>query len=403
MSKDSPQGTTVLLGVCGCIAAYKGAEIVRALQKAGVRVKVVMTEHSQEFVGPATFRALTSEPVACGLFDAPGDPIHHVSLAKEADVFLIAPATANVIAKIACGIADDILTTTALATTAPLLIAPAMNEHMYANPATLNNMQVLKSRGVRFIEPGDGYLACGDIGKGRLADIPDIVSSTLAALDAKRDLAGARVMITAGPTVEQIDPVRYLSNYSSGKMGFALARSALARGAEVTLISGPVSLDAPDGATLVAVKSAREMLTAATSCFGACDIAIFTAAVCDVRPLSPSSYKLKKGAKDGRLEAIALTENPDILATLAAGKHPGQVVVGFAAETENVAENGKEKLFAKQADFIVANLVGDGVGFGEDMSKAWLVDKSGIVDVPETTKSELAGMILDKAAALRGN
>ncbi len=228
---------TVLLGVTGCIAAYKSCEIVRGLQKAGVRVKVVMTEHATQFVGPVTFRALTHEPVAVGLFDDPSDPIHHVSLAQEADVFLIAPCTANVIAKIANGIADDLLTTTALATTAPLVIAPAMNVNMYENGATRYNIGKLHIRGARFIDAGDGYLACGDVGKGRLAEVDDIVSATLDELGVKRDLAGRSVMITAGPTVEPIDPVRYISNHSSGKTGYAIARAAALRGADVTLIS----------------------------------------------------------------------------------------------------------------------------------------------------------------------
>ncbi len=235
----NPAQKTVLLGVTGCIAAYKSCEIVRGLQKAGVRVKVVMTEHATEFVGPTTFRALTHETVAVGLFDDPSDPIHHVSLAQEADVFLIAPCTANVIAKIANGIADDLLTTTALATTAPLVIAPAMNVNMYENGATRYNIGKLHIRGARFIDAGDGYLACGDIGKGRLAEVDDIVSATLDELGVKRDLAGRSVMITAGPTVEPIDPVRYISNHSSGKTGYALARAAALRGADVTLISAP--------------------------------------------------------------------------------------------------------------------------------------------------------------------
>ncbi|MDR2716389.1 MAG: bifunctional phosphopantothenoylcysteine decarboxylase/phosphopantothenate--cysteine ligase CoaBC, partial [Coriobacteriaceae bacterium] len=370
---------TVLLGVSGCIAAYKSAEIVRGLQKAGVRVKVVMTAHACEFVGPTTFRALTHEPVATRLFDGPGDAIHHVSLAQEADLFLIAPCTANVMAKIACGIADDILTTTALATKAPLLIAPAMNVNMYEAPATRQNMTVLKDRGVRFVEAEEGYLACGDIGAGRLAEVDVIVAAALEALGLERDLAGRRVLVTAGPTIEAIDPVRYLTNHSSGKMGYAIAAAAVRRGARVTLVSGPVSLVPPQDLLAVPVRSAAEMLEAAAEHFPAADIAVFTAAVCDMRPASPASRKLKKGDGDERLATIELEENPDILATLAAVKGPGQVVVGFAAETENVRANGMKKLASKQADLIVANQVGENVGFGQDENQAYIIGHDGIL------------------------
>lgn len=387
---------TVVLGVTGCIAAYKSAEIVRGLQKAGVRVKVVMTEHACEFVGPTTFRALTREPVAVRLFDEPGDPIHHISLAQEADAMLIAPCTANVLAKLACGIADDLLTTTALALTAPLIIAPAMNVHMYDNPATRNNMGVLHTRGAHFIEAGDGYLACGDVGKGRLADVDEIVRQTLDVLGVKRDLEGRSIMVTAGPTVEAIDPVRFISNHSSGKMGYAIARAAARRGADVTLVSGPTALDAPDGVRMVPVQSAREMLAEAEEAFTDCDIAVFAAAVSDMRPKNPAGRKLKKGVSDSELASIELVENPDILATLGASK-AHQVVVGFAAETNDVIENAQAKLHRKNADMIVANDVGGDVGFGTDDNKVWLVEEAGIIDVPRMSKSELADIILDNA------
>lgn len=387
---------TVVLGVTGCIAAYKSAEIVRGLQKAGVRVKVVMTEHACEFVGPTTFRALTREPVAVRLFDEPGDPIHHISLAQEADAMLIAPCTANVLAKLACGIADDLLTTTALALTAPLIIAPAMNVHMYDNPATRNNMGVLHTRGAHFIEAGDGYLACGDVGKGRLADVDEIVRQTLDVLGVKRDLEGRSIMVTAGPTVEVIDPVRFISNHSSGKMGYAIARAAARRGADVTLVSGPTALDAPDGVRMVPVQSAREMLAEAEEAFTDCDIAVFAAAVSDMRPKNPAGRKLKKGVSDSELASIELVENPDILATLGASK-AHQVVVGFAAETNDVIENAQAKLHRKNADMIVANDVGSDVGFGTDDNKVWLVEEAGIIDVPRMSKPELADIILDNA------
>ncbi len=389
-------GKTVLLGVTGCIAAYKSCEIVRALQKAGMRVKVVMTEHATEFVGPTTFRALTHEKVAVGLFDDPEDPIHHVSLAQEADAFLIAPCTANVIAKIANGIADDLLTTTALATTAPLIIAPAMNVNMYDNGATRYNIGKLHIRGARIVEAGDGYLACGDVGKGRLADIEDIVSATLDELGVRRDLDGRRVMVTAGPTVEPIDPVRYISNRSSGKTGYAIARAAALRGADVTLVSGPVSLPAPEGVRVVQVRTAHEMLEAAEEAFRDADIAVFAAAVADMRPRAVSDRKLKKGRDGDELGAIELVENPDILATLAACKDR-QVVVGFAAETNDVVPNAEAKLAAKRADFVVANQVGEGMAFGTDDNAVWFVDAEEVEELPRMPKSRLADEILDKA------
>ena len=380
----------------GCIAAYKSCEIVRALQKAGVRVKVVMTEHATEFVGPTTFRALTHEKVAVGLFDDPEDPIHHVSLAQEADAFLIAPCTANVIAKIANGIADDLLTTTALATTAPLIIAPAMNVNMYDNGATRYNIGKLHIRGARIVEAGDGYLACGDVGKGRLADIEDIVSATLDELGVRRDLDGRRVMVTAGPTVEPIDPVRYISNRSSGKTGYAIARAAALRGADVTLVSGPVSLPAPEGVRVVRVRTAHEMLEAAEEAFRDADIAVFAAAVADMRPRAVSDRKLKKSLDGDELGAIELVENPDILATLAARKDR-QVVVGFAAETNDVVPNAEAKLAAKRADFVVANQVGEGMAFGTDDNAVWFVDAEEVEELPRMPKSRLADEILDKA------
>ena len=387
---------TVLLGVTGCIAAYKSCEIVRGLQKAGVRVKVVMTEHATQFVGPVTFRALTHEPVAVGLFDDPSDPIHHISLAQEADVFLIAPCTANVIAKIANGIADDLLTTTALATTAPLVIAPAMNVNMYENGATRYNIGKLHIRGARIIEAGDGYLACGDVGRGRLAEIDDIVTAVLEELGMSRDLSGRHVMVTAGPTVEPIDPVRYISNHSSGKTGYAVARAAALRGADVTLISGPVSIPAPEGVRVVHVKTARDMFAAAEEAFEGADIAVFAAAVADMRPKLAADRKLKKGQSDAELGVLELIENPDILATLGARK-THQVVVGFAAETNDVVANAEKKLVSKRADLVVANQVGEGKAFGTDDNKVWFVDDEDIEELPRMSKARLADAILNKA------
>ncbi|MEG2026063.1 MAG: bifunctional phosphopantothenoylcysteine decarboxylase/phosphopantothenate--cysteine ligase CoaBC [Gordonibacter sp.] len=393
---------TVLVGVTGCIAAYKTCEIVRLLQKAGVRVKVVMTEHATEFVGPTTFRALTHETVAVGLFDDPSDPIHHVSLAQEADAFVIAPCTANVIAKIANGLADDLLTTTALATTSPLIVAPAMNVNMYENGATRYNIGKLHIRGVRIVEAGDGYLACGDVGRGRLAEPADIVSAVLEELGVRRDLSGRHVMITAGPTIEPIDPVRYITNHSSGKTGYAVARAAALRGADVTLVSGPVSLPAPEGVRVVRVRTAREMLAAASESFAAADIGVFAAAVADMRPKETASRKLKKGTADADLGTIELVENPDILATLAAGKRDGQVVVGFAAETDDVVANAQKKLATKHADLIVGNEVGEGRAFGTDDNEVWFVSAEETYDLPLMSKDRLADEILDRAVQFLG-
>lgn len=398
---------TVLIGVTGCIAAYKSAEIVRALQKRGLRVKVVMTEHATHFVDPLTFRSLTHKPVAVGLFDDPSDPIHHISLAEEADLFLIAPCTANVAAKIAHGIADDLLTTTALACTAPLVIAPAMNVHMYEAAATQENLATLARRGAHIVEAGSGYLACGDVGRGRLAEIEDIVDCVLETLegDARRDLEGMRVLVTAGPTEEPIDPVRFITNRSSGKMGYAVAEAAAARGAKVTLVSGPVALDAPSGVDRVPVRTACEMLESASDPFERCDIAVFTAAVADMRPAAPVDHKLKKGSSDDAdlLSRIELVENPDILATLAAQKHDGQVVIGFAAETDDVVANAQRKLASKHADLIVANRVGEGVAFGTDDNQATFVLADGSDELPLMPKRELADRILDQALAFHGS
>ena len=387
---------TVLLGVTGCVAAYKACEVVRGLQKAGLRVKVVMTKNATEFINPGQFRALTREPVAVGTFDdAPGDPIHHISLSKEADVFLIAPCTANVLGKIANGIADDLLTTTALATTAPIVLAPAMNVNMYENEATQHNLKILAERGVRIVDADSGYLACGDVGKGRLAEPADIVKTVLDVLEVKRDMRGKRVVVTAGPTVEPIDAVRYISNPSSGKMGFALAEAAADRGADVVLVTGPVGLDDPEDVEVVRVKTAQEMFDAVDSMFESSDIAVFSAAVSDFKPEQVSDRKLKKGLDDDALTTIKLVENPDILATMGEKKHADQYVIGFAAETENVVENARKKLETKHADMIVGNPVGESKGFGADDNEAVLVTKDGESHLESMSKRALADRIFD--------
>ena len=387
---------TVLLGVTGCVAAYKACEVVRGLQKAGLRVKVVMTKNATEFINPGQFRALTREPVAVGTFDdAPGDPIHHISLSKEADVFLIAPCTANVLGKIANGIADDLLTTTAMATTAPIVLAPAMNVNMYENEATQHNLMILAERGVRIVDADSGYLACGDVGKGRLAETTDIVKTVLDVLEVKRDMRGKRVVVTAGPTVEPIDAVRYISNPSSGKMGFALAEAAADRGADVVLVTGPVGLDDPEDVEVVRVKTAQEMFNAVDGVFADSDIAVFSAAVSDFRPEQVVDRKLKKGSDDDALTTIKLVENPDILATMGEKKHADQYVIGFAAETENVVENARKKLETKHADMIVGNPVGESKGFGADDNEAVLVTKDGESHLESMSKRALADRIFD--------
>lgn len=306
---SQPKQQTVLLGVTGSIAAYKACELLRLFQKAGLRVKVVMTEHAQELVGAATFRALSGEPVATDLFEDPANPIHHISLSEEADILVVAPCTANVLNKVASGVADDLLTTTALAATAPLVLAPAMNVRMLQNPRTQGSLSALEARGAIIVGPGEGYLACGDEDSGRMASPEEILNATLEVLSRKRSLAGKRVLVTAGPTREYLDPVRYISSPSSGRTGFALAREAAARGAEVVLVSGPTELQKPPGVEHVPVTTALEMLDAASRHFDDADIAIFSAAVADFRPEKKAPQKLKKGvdlpAAEGAVQLAA--------------------------------------------------------------------------------------------------
>ena len=399
MSSLTPQQKTVLVGITGCIGAYKACELVRQLQKAGMRAKVTMTEHATHFVDPLTFRSLTHEPVAVGLFDDPADPIHHISLAEEADAFIIAPATANVIAKLAAGIADDLLTTTALACTCPLLVAPAMNVHMYENAITQQNIETLRRRGIDIIEPESGYLACGDIGKGRLADPQILCEAVLARLSVKQDLRGKKILITAGPTREAIDPVRFISNNSSGKSGYALAEAAAQRGAQVTLVSGPVDLAPPANVTTILVTTALEMLAACEKPFEEADIAIFSAAVSDLRPAHSADHKLKKGNDDNALLTMTFTENPDIIATLASRKQT-QIVIGYAAETNDVIANAQKKLTQKHADMIIANDVSEGKAFNVDTNQVTFVTPDALDPLPLMPKSALANAILDKALTL---
>ncbi len=388
------ENKTVLLCVTGCIAAYKACEILRLLQKGGYRVKVLMSEHATHFVDPVTFRALSHEKVAVDLFDDPQDPIHHISLAQEADVVLVAPATANIIAKMAHGIADDLLSTTLLATRAPIVVAPAMNVGMWEAAATQENLAVLKNRGVTVIQPDSGYLACGEVATGRLPEPEQIASETIAVLDSSDELAGESVLITAGPTHEPIDPVRYIANRSSGKMGIALARQAARMGAKVTLVLGPTDEPVPAGVQVRRVTTAREMLDAATEAFEQATVAILAAAVADYTPAHPADHKLKKALEP--LDRIELTKTADILARLSAHKG-NRTVIGFAAETNNVVEYAQAKLERKGCDAILANDVSDSsTGFGSDLNRAWWITNRSTEDLGTLNKDELARMILLK-------
>lgn len=392
---------TVLLCVTGCIAAYKSCEILRLLQKAGYRVKVLMTEHATQFVGPTTFRALTHEKVAIGLFDDPEDPIHHISLAQEADVVLVAPATANCIAKMAHGIADDLMSTTLLATKAPILIAPAMNSGMWSAAATQENVEVLKSRGVHFVQPDSGYLACGDIGSGRLPTPEAIADATRSLLQGSTDLVGEHVLITAGPTHEPIDPVRYIANRSSGKMGLELARAARDRGASVTLIAGPIELPIPAGIETIHVQTASQMYNVAVKAFGRSTIAILAAAVADYTPSAPSDHKLKKAVDP--INSIPLIQTQDILAELSSNKED-RIVIGFAAETNDVVDYAVAKLKRKGCDAIVANDVSrSDAGFGSSNNRAWWVTSSTVDDLGLLEKRALADEILSRSLLFKTN
>ncbi|MGA8343485.1 MAG: bifunctional phosphopantothenoylcysteine decarboxylase/phosphopantothenate--cysteine ligase CoaBC [Candidatus Sulfotelmatobacter sp.] len=396
----------IALGVTGGIAAYKAAEIVRLLQDRGIRVQVVMTRAAQEFVRPLTFAALSGEKVITGMF-APGEEhepnidsaIEHIAVAQSIDALVIAPATADVLAHFAQGIAGDFLTTLYLATTAPVVVAPAMNVNMWNHPATQANLQILRQRGVKIVEPGAGYLACGMTGAGRLAENESIVTAVIEALGASQDFNGETVLITAGPTREKIDPVRYLTNRSSGRMGYALAEAALRRGARVLLVSGPTSLTPPGAVEVTRVESTEEMRDAVLKLLPQASVVIKTAAVSDYRPKATAGQKIKrKGSMTLELEAT-----PDILKELSL-KKGAQIVVGFAAETENVLENARQKLVAKNLDAIVVNDVSrEGVGFDSDRNAVTIITRDVVVEVSETTKWEVAQRVLDQVVRLRQN
>ncbi len=392
---------TILIGVTGCVAIYKTCDLIRMLQKEGYRTKVVMTKHATEFINPNLFRALTRNPCAVGLFDdEPSAPIHHISLAQEADLFVIAPCTANVIAKLAHGIADDLLTTTALATTAPILIAPAMNNAMYDNVATQENIACLKKRDIHFVDPVVGDLACGIKAQGHLAPLEDILEAIQNLMNRSLDLVGKHVLITAGPTQEPIDPVRYISNRSSGKMAQALAFEAIARGAEVDIVSGPVAVVYPDKATVYKVQTAQEMQDIVTSLFSDCDIALFCAAVCDMRPCDTSDEKIKKEGNLQALSTIELCLNPDIAKSCTQNKREDQFAIGFAAETSRIEQYAEKKLIEKNLDMIIANDVSAGKVFGKDDTEAFIITKDSSQSYPHMSKSSFSSIIFDKCVAI---
>jgi phosphopantothenoylcysteine decarboxylase / phosphopantothenate---cysteine ligase len=390
---------TVVIGVTGGIACYKAVELVRLLVKDSLAVQVIMTRAAMEFVTPLTFQTLSGKPVATETFNLTQESeIGHINLADSADLFVIAPATANVIGKIAAGIADDLLTTVLMATQAPVLIAPAMNIHMYENPILQENIRKLRRIGYHFMEPAEGYLACGYEGKGRLPE-PEKILEEIRSLLRKKDLLGERFLITAGPSREPLDPVRYISNRSSGKMGYALARAAVRRGAGVVLVSGPSAIEPPSAVRLIPVNTAAEMRRAVLEQFPECTAVIMAAAVADYRPVDASSKKLKRGKAplDIRLEP-----NPDILRELGRRKN-GKLLVGFAAETEELIANATRKLHEKNLDLIVANDVTQaGGGFDGDTNIATIVDRSGASDsLSLMTKDELADRIYDHLLALK--
>jgi phosphopantothenoylcysteine decarboxylase / phosphopantothenate---cysteine ligase len=391
---------TVILGVGGGIAAYKGCEIVRLLVKGGASVHVVMTPNATRFVGPLTFQALSGHPVLVDLLDPASEASYgHLELARKANLLLVAPATADLLARLRAGMGDDAVTTTALACTCPVLLAPAMNTRMWEGPAVQENLAVLRGRGWHVVGPSSGELADGDVGEGRLADPAEVVAAASRVLG-PRDLTGRRVLVTAGPTREPIDPVRHLSNPSTGKMGFEVARAAARRGAEVLLVSGPTALRDPEGVRVVRVSTAEEMAAAVLGAAGEQDLLVAAAAVSDYRPRAPLAAKKKK--TDGA-ESIELERTPDILATLGerlGGRPHSPVLVGFAAETEDLIPNAREKLRRKRCDLVVANAVGaPGAGFASDRNRVSLVGPADVEEV-EGTKGAVADTILDRVVAL---
>ncbi|MDY2871343.1 MAG: bifunctional phosphopantothenoylcysteine decarboxylase/phosphopantothenate--cysteine ligase CoaBC [Eubacteriales bacterium] len=391
------EGKCVVLGVTGGIAAYKACEIVSRLKKLHANVRVVLTEHACRFVQPLTFETLSGNQVAVSAFEHSFE-IEHISLAKAADLLLIAPATANIIGKMAHGIADDLLSTTAMAVVCPILIAPAMNCAMYRSAALQENLETLKGRGVLTVGPESGHLACGDEDVGRMSEPETIVARVCELLRGQDDLAGKHVLVTAGPTREMVDPVRFLSNRSSGKMGYAIAEAAARRGARVTLVSGPVALERPRGVETVPITSTLDLYREVTERAKSADLVIQAAAPADFRPLEAARHKIKK---TGEGMTLQLTPNPDVAAQLGRDKHEGQVLVAFAAETDDLIANARKKLDKKNADMVVANDVTQpGAGFAGDTNRVTLVTRSDARELPLMSKRDVADAILDRALEL---
>ncbi|NLJ98336.1 MAG: bifunctional phosphopantothenoylcysteine decarboxylase/phosphopantothenate--cysteine ligase CoaBC [Tissierellia bacterium] len=387
---------SIVVGVTGGIAVYKVVDVVSRLKKQNANVEVIMTTHATEFVSPLTFQTLSLNPVHVDMFKEPKNyDVEHIALAEKADIFLIAPATANIIGKIANGIADDLLTTTIMATKAKVIFAPAMNTNMYSNPIVQRNIDYLKDLEYEFIEPGTGFLACQTYGPGRMAEPIDIVEY-LKSNYSNKDLKGKKVVVTAGPTIEPIDPVRYITNYSSGKMGYSIAEEAYKRGAETILITGPTSLVPPKGVKVIKVNTTMEMFNAVEEEFDSCQVLIKAAAPSDYRPETIRDKKIKKNEKNHEL-AIRFTRNPDIAAHFGKIKKD-RIIVGFAAETNDLIQYAKQKLEKKNFDFIVANdILKEGAGFKSDTNIVTIIDKSDkVVDYPILDKYQVAKIILDR-------
>lgn len=394
------KGKTVIIGVTGSIAAYKAADLASRLVKEHAEVHVIMTRNATKFIHPITFETLTKQKCLTDTFDRNFQfEVEHVELAKKADLMIVAPASANILAKMAHGIADDMLSTTLLAcTTCPVLVSPAMNTRMYEHPATQENLKILASRGVKIIEPASGRLACGDEGKGKLPDPSYLVQRILLEIACEKDLAGRKILVTAGPTREALDPVRYITNHSSGKMGYAIAAAAAQRGAEVTLVSGPVAIEPPAGVKLIPITSAGDLFRAVTSCSDEQDIIIKAAAVADYRPASVSDEKMHKA--DGDL-SIALERTEDTLQYLGDHKKEGQLLCGFAMETSGLEERALKKLKKKNLDMICANNVKvEGAGFGTDTNVVTMITADGMEQLPLLSKHEVAMRILDRLKAM---
>ncbi|MFO7153719.1 MAG: bifunctional phosphopantothenoylcysteine decarboxylase/phosphopantothenate--cysteine ligase CoaBC [Caldicoprobacter oshimai] len=392
---DAVKGKKIVIGITGGIAAYKAAEVVSSLVKKGAQVKVIMTAHAMEFIKPLTLETLSGNPVYYDMFSRPGAwEIDHISLAKWADLLVVVPATANILGKVAHGIADDLLSTTIMATRAQVIFAPAMNTNMYTNPIVQENISFLKRKGYMFIPPAAGRLACGDYGEGKLADIQDILETIENYFSRKSDLKGVRILVTAGPTREYLDPVRFISNPSSGKMGYAIAAACAERGAEVELVSGPVSIAPPPGVKLYRVETAQEMFEKVMEIFPSCHMVFKAAAVGDYRPETYCPTKIKK---DSDKLILTLVKNPDILKEL--GKRKGKcILVGFAAETENIEEYATKKMREKNLDFIVANdVTRQGAGFEKNTNEGLLITREGeVIAIPQMDKKEFAHRIIDE-------